>query len=146
MAKNGATWTIDTKVLDAIIKNLNGNTEAAVETVAFAIEGDAKVNVQQMEAIDTGALLNSIGVSMKGGGDAEKAAAEARARRPEAIITPLPKPSGKHTAHVGPQVEYAAEIHFGNGHMPGRPYLLKAVRDNEKKFRDALGKAVRNKK
>ena len=143
MAKQ-TTFSLDSKVLDAIIKNLDGNVSAAVETVAFAIEAETKVNIDQMDAVDTGALMNSVGVSMKSGGDADKAASVAKALNPEAIITDLPKPDNKHSAYVGPQVEYAYEVHFGNGNMPGRPYLLKAVRGMEKKFKDELGKAVRN--
>lgn len=143
MAKQ-ITTTIDTRVLDGILKHLDPNVENAVAKMAFVVEGHAKVNIQQMDAIDTGALLNSVGTSLKGGGTMQEAMANARARNPDAVVTPLPTPAQKHTAHVGPTVEYAADVHFGTGTMAGRPFLQKAVRDAEAAFKPLLKKAVTN--
>lgn len=135
--------TLDTAVLDAIIRNSDGNVEKAVAKAAFAVEGRAKVNIQQMEAIDTGALLNSVYTSLRDGGG-EDAMAAARARNPDAQVSALPKPPDNATAYVGPSVEYGAAVHFGTNTMAGRPYLLEALRQTERMFRDLLGVAVTN--
>ncbi len=47
---------IDTKVLDAMIKNLKINADEAVHTIAYDVEAEAK----QLAPVDTGALRNSI--------------------------------------------------------------------------------------
>lgn len=135
---------LDTRVLDDIIRNLPGNRREAIRKVAFSLEARTKINIRDMEAVDTGALLNSVGVSMQGGGDVDTAMAEAKARNPDAELTPLPVPSDDHTAYVGPTVGYAAEVHFGTGTMPGRPYLLQAVQEVADEFRQAIGDAMVN--
>lgn len=140
MAKSSTS--LDTTKLDAIIKHLDPNVADAIAKVAFTVEGRTKVNIQQMEAVDTGALLNSVATSLKDGGNVDAAAADARSRNPDAGITELPVPRDNHTAFVGPSVEYANEVHFGSGAMPGRPFLLNAVRDTEKEFYAMIGKVV----
>src|SRR5690242_13841131 len=94
--------TLDTKVLDSIIKALDGNITNAVAKAAFAVEGRAKAKAP----VDTGALRASIYVSMKRGSKGNEAMSAARARRPEAGIEALPVPRDDHTAYVGPSVEY----------------------------------------
>lgn len=145
MARGSTRIDLDTRVLDAMIKNMGGNVADAVETIAFSVEADAKVNIQQMDAIDTGALLNSGYTSIKGGNRQSKAYAEARARRPGVVLNALPTPRDDHTAYVGFPVEYAQEVHNGGVHHAARPFLLKAVRDNERKFKEQLGMAVTKK-
>jgi hypothetical protein len=136
---------LDTKVLDAIIKNLGGNVANAVAKGAFTVEAKTKINIQQMEAIDTGALLNGTSTSLMRGGTMQDGIAEARTRNPDATIIELPIPRDDHTAYVGPVVEYGPEVHFGNTRMAGRPFLSKAVRETEDEFRKLLADAVVNK-
>lgn len=135
---------LDTRVLDAIIKNLPGNVADNIKKAAFAIEGRAKVNIQTMEAIDTGALLNSVAVSLREGGDVSEAQAAARGRNAEAAIVDLPVPRESSVAFVGPTVEYGADVHYGTTTMAGRPFLLEAVRQTEEEFRKLMGKVVTN--
>lgn len=142
MAKTSAT--LDTSVLDSILRNLDGNVADAIAKAGFAVEGRTKVNIQQMDAIDTGALLNSVYTSLANGSESNGAIAEARSRRSGVEISELPVPRDNHTAYVGPSVEYAAEVHFGSGTMAGRPFLLNAVRDTEKEFQKMIGEAVTN--
>jgi HK97 gp10 family phage protein len=47
---------LDTKRLDQIVRNLDGNTERAIKRIAFQVEGYAKT----LAPVDTGALRNSI--------------------------------------------------------------------------------------
>src|SRR5688500_9896824 len=98
------TVTLDTRLLDKIIKHLDGNVEEAVNKVAFAIEARAK----QKAPVDTGARRASIHTSLKDGGMGNKAMSEAGALRPNTLMLPLPVPRDNHTAYVGPSVEYGA--------------------------------------
>lgn len=134
--------TLDTRVLDKIIRNHESNVADAIAKTGFTVEARAKINIQEMDAIDTGALLNSVATSLESGGNREAAITEATSRNPDAQIAELPVPTDKLTAYVGPSVEYAQEVHFGSGTMPGRPFLLKAVRDTEKEFHAMIGEAV----
>ena len=145
MARNSTVIKLDTSVLDRMIKHTGGNVAEAVAKTAFAVEARGKIQIQQMDAIDTGALLNGMSTSLKSGGDMTQNVAKARALNPDAKITPLPIPKDDHTAYVGPTVEYAADVHFGNTRMAGRPFMLQAVRDTERDFRENLSKAVKPK-
>lgn len=133
--------TLDTKVLDGIIKNLDGNITNAVAKAAFAVEGRAKIKAP----VDTGALRASIYVSMKRGSKGSEAISAAKARRPDAVTEALPTPRDDHTAYIGPSVEYGQEVEMGSAHRSGRPYLQPALRETEAEFRELLAKAVRNK-
>lgn len=126
---------LDTRVLGNILKNLPGNKKKTVAKAAFVVEERAKINIQQMDAIDTGALLNSTTTSLKDGDRMQGAIADALEANPDVVITPLPVPRDDGTAYTGPTVEYGAEVHFGTGTMAGRPYLINAVRETEAEFR-----------
>lgn len=125
--------SLDTRVLDAIIKNSNGNVAQAVAKAGFAIEGRAKINAP----VDTGALRASIYTSVKEG-----------TQRPApftgANYVALPTPPDNTTVYVGPSVEYAAAVHFGTHDMEGRPFLLEALRATENDFRGMVRTAVTN--
>jgi hypothetical protein len=133
--------TLDTRVLDNLSKHLDGNVSEAVASAAFMVQGRAKVKAP----VDTGALEGSIGVSMKRGGNANAAAAVARARRPDAVISALPVPKDDHTAFVGPSVEYGMEVELGSSKRAGRPYLGPALRETEADLKKFLSKAVQDK-
>jgi HK97 gp10 family phage protein len=141
MARNSTTIKLDTRVLDAMIKHTGGNVAEAVAKTAFAVEARAKIKAP----VDTGALRASIYTSLKAGGRFDQARSSAAALRPNTGISELPKPQDDHTAYVGPSVEYAIEVHNGTTRMPGRPFLLQAVRETERDFRKNLGKAVKPK-
>lgn len=126
---------LDTTALDNILKNLDSNVADTIAKAGFMVEGRAKTNIVQMGAVDTGALLNSVATSLQSGERSSDAQADALARNPDVEIAPLPIPRDNHTAFVGPQVEYAEAVHFGTHTMPGRPYLLNAVRETEAEFR-----------
>ena len=49
---------LDTTVLDNIMRDLNINTDEAVKSIAYDVEGDAKIKVP----VKTGNLKSSIGV------------------------------------------------------------------------------------
>ncbi len=130
--------TLNTKVLDGIIKHLDGNVAEAVAKVAFAIEARAKLKAP----VDTGALRASIYTSLKDGGMGNKAMGAAQALRPGVLTDPLPVPRDDHTAYVGPSVEYGLGVEVGTVRRSGTPYLQPAVRETEQDFRKMLADAV----
>lgn len=132
---------LDMTVLNGIIDNLDSNVAQAIAKTGFAIEAKTKINIQQMDAIDTGAMLNSTYTSLTTS-NGETAMGIAKGLRPGAEVTALPKPENNHTAYVGPTVEYAQKVHFGSGRMAARPFLLNAVRDTESEFRRLIAEAV----
>lgn len=132
---------LDTRVLDAIIKNLSGNVANAVAKAAFSVEARAKIKAP----VDTGALRASIYASLQNGGRGTEAMGEARARNPEVETHPLPVPTDNHTAYIGPSVEYGAAIELGTVRRAGTPYLQPALRETEDEFRKLLANAVTNK-
>lgn len=149
MARN-VTVELDTKVLDNLIKHLNGNVEEAVNKAGFVVEGKAKLRAP----IDTGALRASIYTSIKGNRQRfesakGKAIAESHNVNSRGRIQPLtnedivqlPEPKDNHTVYVGPSVEYGAEVELGGQHA-AQPYLLPAMRETERELRDLLKKAV----
>lgn len=145
MAKRSGKTQLDTRVLDGILKQAEPNARDAVMKAAFSIEAHAKVNIQQMDAIDTGALLNSVYTSVQGQSNGQAAMSQAQALNPDAETVPLPVPNGPLKAHIGPSMEYSADVHFGTDTMPGRPYLLDAVTQVEREFAGMFKKVVTNK-
>jgi hypothetical protein len=155
MARNRTSETqFDTRVLDALIRNLDGEFAEAVARVAFTVEGIAKT----LAPVDTGALRASIYTSLKGGGnfDAARSDAIGRSNRRNGAgqIKPLdssnfvqlPVPRSDTVAHVGPSVEYGAGVEFGTARRNGTPFLLPALRQAEDDLRKELGKAIQDAK
>lgn len=129
---------LDTRVLDSLIKNLDGNVGQAVAKAAFTVEAKAKVRAP----VDTGALRASIYVSMAGMNEEAGALAQAQALRPEAQAAPLPVPRDSQTAHIGPSVEYAEAVELGTSRRSGHPYLQPAFRETEEDMKNLLRQAV----
>lgn len=128
MARNRNTTTLDTRVLDGLIRNSNGHVADAIAKTGFAIEARAKIRVP----VDTGALRASIYTSLEsGGGNASGPA-------------PIPTPTDNLTAYVGPSMEYGPTVELGGHNQAAQPYLLPAVRDTEREFREWIGEAVTN--
>lgn len=138
MVKTGS-YTLDTKVLDALIKNCDGDVNEAVMKAAFMVEGRAKAKAP----VDTGALRASIYVSMKKGGKGNEAMVAAKARRPEAVVEALPTPKENAVAYVGPSVEYGQEVEMGSSTRSGTPYLQPALRETEADLKKLLSAAVK---
>jgi HK97 gp10 family phage protein len=58
------TVRLDTRVLDALAKNLDTNTDGALKALAYQVEGQAK----SLAPVDTGALKGSIWTDRKRAG------------------------------------------------------------------------------
>lgn len=140
MARNSTVVQIDTRVLDDLIKHLDGNVAEAIAKTAFGVEARAKLKAP----VDTGALRASHYTSLKDSHSTRFATArqDAIGRRPDAVLEPLPIPKNDHEAYVGPSVDYAEEVHNGTTSKVGRPFLLQAARETESDLREFLKKAV----
>lgn len=83
---------------------------AVVRKTATDCEARAKENIVRMDAVDTGATLNSVGVDME----------------------------TEHRGVVGPTTEYSPYIEWGTYKMPPRPFMGEAVDAVEPGFYAAL--------
>ena len=98
--------TLDTRILDKIIKRYPGESSKIVRETAFQVEGKTKRNIAAYPLIDTGALFNGI--------EAE------------------PMPGIEHNWQIHDSVEYG--IHWELGHhlrncvyVAAKPFLLPAL-------------------
>ena len=57
MAFQAGKITLDTTVLDALVRNLDRDIAGVVASIAFKVEGAAKDNIIMKDIIDTGNLL-----------------------------------------------------------------------------------------
>ena len=109
-----ATMTIDKRKMDAILKAFDGNVSRAVRTIAFSVEGKAKIKCP----VDTGALRSSIIVRTYEGAGGEE----------------LPAPADGATAYVGPTMGYGIYVELGTKRSRAQPYLVPAVRETEREI------------
>ncbi len=109
---------VDTRRLSAIIRNSGANAQTALRNVAFTVERLAK----QRAPVDTGALRASI-YTVIGPGMNQPPHVTTEARR-----APIPTPTDRLVAHVGPSVEYGLFQELGTRTTAAQPYLLPAVR------------------
>jgi len=131
-----ATVTLNTEVLDRIVRELPEKTSQAIREIAKTAEGHMKM----FAAVDTGAMWNSIGISMNKYGNAKAAAQAAKAANPDVVITPLPEPPNDHTAFVGPQVEYGVYQEFGTYKMAAHPFVMPGIDMAARDFEHVWGK------
>lgn len=115
--------------------------DQAVRKCVLDIEANAKRNVRDMDAIDTGALMNSIysvierrsGYDQAGSKAKAEAAKGSRKLRRKGEAKPKPfemRPqihAGTNEGIVAVGAEYGEIIHEGTTRMPGRPFLAKAA-------------------
>jgi len=121
-----ADMTIDKRKMDAILKAFDGNVSKAVRTIAFSVEGKAKIKCP----VDTGALRSSIMVrTYESYGGLVEAIGRSGVRRGE-----LPAPVDGATAYVGPTMEYGIYVELGTSRRRAQPYLVPAVRETEREI------------
>lgn len=142
---NNIGFTLDTKMLDAIVRDCDKKAEQILRKLAFEVEGRAK----QLAPYETTALRNSIYTQTDKYDGYDKAVSEVASKRPDAKVHRNPKP-GKGEAIVGPCVEYGAAVEFGHGYgvsysssgdvdfakgyVDPQPYLTPAVEAIRTKF------------
>lgn len=86
-----------------------GQVRTAVQKSGYDLQREMQAQITGMDAVDTGAMLNSVTVSFAG--NAEWARAE-----------------------VGPTVDYAGYVHDGTYRMAGRPFADAAANLIEPNF------------
>ena len=96
---------------------VGARASAALRKTAFDIEADGKMLVEAYDAVDTGALMNSISTTITGDGR-----------------------HGTMSAEIGPTVEYGIYVHEGTSRMPGRPFLTDAYERRIGPFEQVLGR------
>lgn len=126
---NNIGFTLDTKMLDAIVRDCDKKAEQILRKLAFEVEGKAK----QLAPYDTTALRNSIYTQTDKYDGYDKAVSEVASKRPDAKVHRNPKP-GKGEAIVGPCVEYGIYQEFGTSKMAAQPYMTPAVEAIRNKF------------
>ena len=114
--------------------------EQALLAGALVLEGEAKLNVQRMNAIDTGFMLNSIYSATKDASGYRDAKGDAESRS-DATMMPEVKPE-EMTAIVAVGAEYAPHVEYGTARMAARPFLRQAVQNRRDDAIDAIADAV----
>ena len=114
--------------------------EKALLAGALVLEGEAKLNVQIMNAIDTGFMLNSIYSATKGTSGYKDARGDAESRS-DATMLPEVKPD-EMTAIVAVGAEYAPHVEYGTYRTVARPFLRQAVQNRRDDAIDAIADAV----
>ncbi|MDP2950166.1 MAG: hypothetical protein Q8P22_11580 [Chloroflexota bacterium] len=131
--------TVTTDKLDKLSDELNGLLQDVVKVAAFSIERRAKA---VPPPIDTGATMNSIHVTLAGGGgDYFSSASAARLLKPGIQLLPENHPTGPvgMAARIGPSTAYAPHLEFGTHNMPARPFMTPSFESERQPFIDAVG-------
>ncbi len=118
-------------------REMAGALDRAIRKACLDIEAEAKQNVTDVQAIDTGALRASIYAITPGAnhyGEAAAAAAAAAAEpgahsgKPNTtfrMLSAMDVKPGEGVVAVG--AEYAAHVEYGTVHVPARPFFNRAA-------------------
>lgn len=120
MPRNTSRVTVDSRRLQAIIRNSGRNARTALRNVAFTVERLAK----QYAPVDLGPLRAGIYTAMSGDNNPPDISEDV-------IRVWLPDPEGDLVAHVGPSVDYGIYQELGTREMAAQPFLLPALREAE---------------
>jgi len=125
-----SSYKIDSKELDRIIREMDGNKEKVGRIIGFELEAEAK----KRAARRTSAMANSIYTVTKKYDGYASASGAARQANSEAMTQAHPKPTGDILARVGPCVNYAEFVEFGTSRMAAQPFLTPAAETVSKKI------------
>jgi HK97 gp10 family phage protein len=117
------TFKLDTRELDKIVRNMDGNKNKVGRLLGFELEAEAKKRAPRL----TSAMANSIYTVTKEHDGYANASGAATQANPKAETQPHPKPTGNVLARVGPCVNYAEFVEFGTSRMAAQPYLTPAA-------------------
>lgn len=100
--------SVETKFyLDKIVTQIeSANLQAAAE-LALAVEGEAKLNIQTNEQIDTGFMVNSVFTITPNSSGYSAAKGAAEAKNPDLVMAPEPTMEDGALAGVAVGAEYA---------------------------------------
>lgn len=160
MATGDVRITLDTKVLDRIIRNTDNIRRDTIETTARTVEDIAKKNVQGnaaggLKAVDTGSLVNSIYVTfswqsqsipdLKDKVRSPKTGRIVNIGERRAEIPRPPASSSQDVARIGPSVDYGIYVELGTTRMSARPYMRNSIEKVEDDMRRQLRRLERGK-
>jgi HK97 gp10 family phage protein len=126
------TFKLDTRELDKIIRNMDGNKNKVGKLLGFELEAEAKKRAPRL----TSAMSNSIYTVTKDYDGYSNASGAAMQANPKAETQPHPKPTGNVLARVGPCVNYAEFVEFGTSRQSAQPYLTPAAEVIAQKIND----------
>lgn len=130
--------------------------ERTIRAAAFACEAEAKKNIRNIDAIDTGNLVNSVYVAI--GHDDRRPVRLARAGQvfskkqgriiqvdEDNLAYPLPRPDpAKFEALVAVAAAYGEHVEYGTVRMAARPYMAPAAKTVRKKLRETARRILRD--
>lgn len=125
---------VDTKVLDKIMRNVDGDTLEVVEQIGADIVAEAK----NLAPVDEGDLRDSIYMRTQTENNRPNVSAESG-------NFDLPAPKDKLSVTVGPSVMHGIYQELGTSKMAAQPYMAPAaakVKQNMGRYNKAFGKAV----
>lgn len=148
--------TIDTRELDALLTRFAGarpvvEREAirGLDRSAIRVQNSARGNLHSSGAIDTGQLLNSIGVEPRGtfaraiGTNKSYGETVEFGRRAGAPMPPAGSLLGWLQRHDIPaDMEYVIRRRIADRGIPARPYLMPALEDNEPAIQEEFALAA----
>jgi HK97 gp10 family phage protein len=117
------TFKLDTRELDRIVRQMDGNKNKVGKLLGFELEAEAKKRAPRL----TSAMANSIYTVTKDYDGYANASGAARQANPKAETEMHPKPSGNVMARVGPCVNYAEFVEFGTSRQAAQPFLTPAA-------------------
>ena len=117
------SFKLDTRELDKIIRNMDGNKNKVGAHIGFQLQAEAQKRAPRL----TSAMSNSIYAVTKDYDGYSGAATAARQANPKVETQPHPKPTGDVLARVGPCVNYAEYVEFGTSRMVAQPFLIPAA-------------------
>jgi len=122
---------MDTAVLDKLIREFPERTDKFVREVAFDAEGEMKARA----VVDTGAMKNSVHTVMSDFNNFAAAQAASRGSNGNARLAAHPTPP-RHSAYVGPGVDYAEFVELGTHRMAAQPFVIPGLNAAERKLKE----------
>lgn len=122
-------------------KGFEEAAQVAITKIVFDGEATAKQAVTDYNAIDTGALKNSIYSVVPGASTYSDAQSAAKSANAEAEVLPaVTVPSGgRAIGALAVGVAYAVYVNFGTAFMPARAFWTRAVESIEQQFKLVVG-------
>jgi len=134
----GATYTLDTKELDRILRDMPAKKDQIVRKTAFEIEASAK----KLAPVDTGALKSSIFPKTSKTNRYTQSLSDAQNKNSEVSSVPEDEFGDvkEGEAIVGSSVDYAFWVEMGRkkGKVAARPFLGTACEMAKEKFNQLL--------
>lgn len=138
-------WILDDRKLQELIAKSPDLVDQAIRATAQDVRGKAVGNIQSMDAIDTGATMNSVFVKDNKTNGYSEAASKAQGARPDSEpVDGTPEAPGPMTAYVSAATNYAIWIELGSSRnqTPPKPFLSQATETADTSFEKYIRKVL----